>query len=723
MTRRAVALLRAASALLLTAAVVLGAWATPRASSADLTISISGAHQATRPTPSLPSITLTVRAVSPPVMGPTSTLTVSGTLESTAGATVTDPTVRVVRPRGVTALTREDVEGWAADAGATPSILLARRSLDTPLAPGAILPFTLTMPTDGLRLTRPYGAVPIAVEVLDGDGGVLQSVHTFVGWSNPSAASAPPRVSVAWVAPLTLAADPALFASDPEARTAAWTAEVGPAGRLTRLLHCTATSKVAWALDPAVLGAPGRSDEQLVADPVSAVRAPFLADLSAGASGRTVLALPYADPDLAATADVVPDLVRPLVARSPDLSAVLPARDVPRIAWPADGELDDGRESAWRAAYQGRLDAVLASAEATTGPGLFTPGTAARGGLGTPVLRWDDALSTVAGSAGHAPSTTLSTQEFIAQSAALAAEQPSTNPTVLVALPRGIDADPTLFAQFLATVEHLPWVSTADVASALTPAAQPAPRIEPQPGVVTHEDAVLGPGLLSALQAQDGFLTTIGSTLADSGTFVGQWRDVIAQLTSTRWRGEAGGNGVLLEHVLAATGAVSQGLSITAQTTNFLADEGILRVTVVNDLDQTVDGIHLVLAPENARIRVVEPAPPVHIERHSKATVQVRLAAVAAGLVPVDAWLATADGTRLGAETQLTLRANPPGVWIYVAGAAIAVAVLLAGLIRGLRRPARRPPGADRVDVVAPTPEQRLTEPVTLPPDTTGHQR
>ena len=165
----------------------------------------------------------------------------------------------------------------------------------------------------------------------------------------------------------------------------------------------------------------------------------------------------------------------------------------------------------------------------------------------------------------------------------------------------------------------------------------------------------------------------------------------------------------------AATSEFTQGLTITTQTTNFLADEGVLRVTIVNDLDQTVEGVRLVLTPDNARIRILEPAAPVRIERHSKATVQVRVAAVAAGLVSVDAWLTTADGTRLGQPTQLTVRANPPGTWMYIVGIAVLALVLVVGLVRGLRRPVRRANGVEDVDVVAPTPERPLTEAVDRP--------
>ncbi len=712
MSHRVVALSRTAlAAALVVLAAVLGGLpaaeaATPEVGTTPRVVTASATD----------AVTITLRSVTPPVIGPTSTLTVTGHVQS-VGATLANPTIRLVRPRGVALTTRSDVDAWATGATTTATTLLARAPLSATLTPGGSAPFTLTTSADGLRLTRGYGALPLSIEVVAPDGTVLQSVHTFVGWSSPGSGPTP-RVSISWVAPITLAADPALVAIDADARNTAWNDELGAAGRLTRLVQGTSGAQVAWALDPAVIGSPWGTPSPTSEDPVAALRARFRATLVAAAPPRTLLELPYADPDLAAATNdrVVPSVITDGLDSGLDLNRMLSMRVSARVAWPADGRLTDQREQAWVTAYRDTLGAVLASAEATGGTPSSTPSASAKGPRGTAVLRWDDALSDAAADAGSGPTTVLGLQRYVAETAALVAERPSVARDVLVVLPRGLDADPTLLAQFLATAQGLPWVSTGDVTTLLAAAADgTAPTIEPRPSTAVQEDPVLNGGMLDDLDAQARLLTTISRTLRDAGEFVGHWRDVISQLTSTRWRGEANAHNILYAQLRAATSEFTQGLTITTQTTNFLADEGVLRVTIVNDLDQTVEGVRLVLTPDNARIRILEPAAPVRIERHSKATVQVRVAAVAAGLVSVDAWLTTADGTRLGQPTQLTVRANPPGTWMYIVGIAVLALVLVVGLVRGLRRPVRRANGVEDVDVVAPTPERPLTEAVDRP--------
>ena len=135
---------------------------------------------------------------------------------------------------------------------------------------------------------------------------------------------------------------------------------------------------------------------------------------------------------------------------------------------------------------------------------------------------------------------------------------------------------------------------------------------------------------------------------------------------------------------------------MSPRTTNFLADEGTLQVTVVNDLGVEVDGVRLVLNPTNPRLRIVSQPEPIQIAANSKAVVPVRAEALAAGLVPVNATLTTGDGTPIGVPGTITVRANPPGYLFYIVGGAIVALILVFGIVRSLRRsksPLARPPG------------------------------
>jgi hypothetical protein len=155
-----------------------------------------------------------------------------------------------------------------------------------------------------------------------------------------------------------------------------------------------------------------------------------------------------------------------------------------------------------------------------------------------------------------------------------------------------------------------------------------------------------------------------------------------------------------LERLAAGDGPIAE----VQRFEQMLADEGVLLVTVVNDLDEPVSGLRLVLTPGNARMRVVETPASVDIEARSKASVPVRLAAVAQGVVPFSALLTTRTGAPVGVAGTIEVRAAPPGAWLYVAfGGALGV-ILVVGVVRSLRRPSKVQTDI-ALDPVEPTPE------------------
>lgn len=229
-----------------------------------------------------------------------------------------------------------------------------------------------------------------------------------------------------------------------------------------------------------------------------------------------------------------------------------------------------------------------------------------------------------------------------------------------------------------------------------------------------------GPGTGAGLDAsrltrildQRATITALAELLGSDSPTIARLTDLPAQVASTRWRADPAGRDVVLGELEQATATLTDGVTVTPQTTNFLADEGVLQLTVVNSLDEPVTGVRAVLAPGNGRLVVIEPGAPVDIAAHAKATVSVRLAAVAQGLVPVNAWVTTASGTRIGAVQQLTIRAAPPGAWLYVGMGGLFALVLIAGVVRAVRRPPRQVVDTRGLDPVDPTPEEPLVAPV-----------
>ena len=674
---------------------------------------------------------ITLTAVSPAVLRPGDTLLVTGTIDVTSTAAGEIPTtVRLVRGRS-SLTSRADVDEWSAATGAVSGTELGRQPLD-PAAPRNAIPFQFTVPADQVRPGRAYGVSPIAVDVVTAKGTSVSALRTFVGWQRSADYEA---LSLAWLLPVTLAPDTALTADDPTARTAAWTKQVGAGSRLAALLRATASQTVGYAVDPAVLGPSGRTPAQDAADPASAVRSAFSMSLSAASATHPVFALPQNDPDLAALTapDLGPtlspaasQLLAEAVGQSTRLTdAAVTTRGT--LAWPADGALPSGREAALRAAYASRLDAILVSTQVTDPSARLTPPALGVAPLGTTVLRWDDRLGALLARLKTPREAVLAAQEFVAQTAALLAERPSISRTILAVPPRGFDArlDADLVSTFFDATKQVPWLRTVGVDSAMLPgrgldSAPPLPTDAPASRVTPTDPAsaaasngpAAGRSLLARVFQQRSVIDQLSSVLAQGSPTIAAWSDLPGQAASTRWRTDPAGREALLAGLEQSTATVSNGLMVIPQTTNFLADEGVMQLTVVNSLDEPVRGLRAVLAPGNGRIVVVDPGAPVDIAANAKATVSVRLAVLAQGLVPVNAWLTTADGTRIGAVQQLTIRAAPPGAWLYIGMSVLFGLILIAGIVRAVRRPPRMVVDTRGLDPVDPTPEAPVVAPV-----------
>jgi hypothetical protein len=722
-------------ALVAAACGSLAALGMPPASAAATTATTARATTATatvtipRADPTGDRITLT--AVSPAVLRPGDTLLVTGTIDVTSTAADGIPTtVRLVRGRS-SLTSRADVDEWSAATGAVSGTELGRQPLD-PAAPRNAIPFQFTVPADQVRPGRAYGVSPIAVDVVTAKGTSVSALRTFVGWQRSADYEA---LSLAWLLPVTLAPDTALTADDPTARTAAWTKQVGAGSRLAALLRATASQTVGYAVDPAVLGPSGRTPAQDAADPASAVRSAFSMSLSAASATHPVFALPQNDPDLAALTapDLGPtlspaasQLLAEAVGQSTRLTdAAVTTRGT--LAWPADGALPSGREAALRAAYASRLDAILVSTQVTDPSARLTPPALGVAPLGTTVLRWDDRLGALLARLKTPREAVLAAQEFVAQTAALLAERPSISRTILAVPPRGFDAglDADLVSTFFDATKQVPWLRTVGVDSAMLPgrgldSAPPLPTDAPASRVTPTDPAsaaasngpAAGRSLLARVFQQRSVIDQLSSVLAQGSPTIAAWSDLPGQAASTRWRTDPAGREALLAGLEQSTATVSNGLMVIPQTTNFLADEGVMQLTVVNSLDEPVRGLRAVLAPGNGRIVVVDPGAPVDIAANAKATVSVRLAVLAQGLVPVNAWLTTADGTRIGAVQQLTIRAAPPGAWLYIGMSVLFGLILIAGIVRAVRRPPRMVVDTRGLDPVDPTPEAPVVAPV-----------
>jgi len=424
--------------------------------------------------------------------------------------------------------------------------------------------------------------------------------------------------------------------------------------------------------------------------------------------------LPYADPDLAALLPLPSGVntLGGLISHSPSLdSAVGPART--DIAWPVTGTLTTRQESQLKTAFSPQVlaGAVTSASNLANNSGL-TPNASRRSSDGLPLLSYDEDLSRTFAQTSTAATGAVTIQRFLADTMALLGERPGTpKRSVLVVAPRTFAGDPAVLRSFFAAIAKAPWLvpaTTDQLLAASRVAAPEAPGVvttakppSPAPSAATPAtppaaDPLL-PGTSPLTATRLGTMSRMKSAIAgiasirdDPEPFRARWTDAQNQAVSARWRGHGGELDKIDKATLAAISAVSEGVRVAPSSVNFFADKGVLQITVVNDLDIPVHGVHLTLTPGQPRLRIEQQPGPLRIGAKSRTNVQIRITAVTGGLVPIKAALTAANGTPLGQNAHVDVRVQPTSTWIYWVLGAVAGIILVLGTYRSLRRGSTR---------------------------------
>lgn len=743
-TTRAARLAGAALLATLVAGPVVGA-AGPAAQAAP-------AGTTTRPAATADAGTVVLTSVTPAVVTRATGVTVQGTL--TAGSVALEaPTVSLVRGT-TRLSTRDDVTSWATGTDPAGGTTYGTAQPAPTLAPGQRVGFTVTVPAGRVRDSAPWAALPVSVQVTSTQGasavhtflgwwarkeyqplqiGIVAPLTLAPttglwadepdtrarAWVDEIGPGSPVEhllagtdvagVPVAWaVDPATVGedtgpADPGSPSSGSTSGSSSGSSTSGSAtsggtptgGTSSGSGTATGSASTGSPSSPSTGGATGSASAAATAAAARIERAQdaLAARLVRGAAGHPLWSLPAADPDLAAYATTGDPTV---TAQVRDASALATRLQVPAssvttgLAWPVDGALAPATEKGLRTTYGAALQGALVSSSTLPASSGYTPTSPHESPGGLPVLAWDDDLSTLAARTTSAEQGVLATQQVVAQTAALLGQSPGIPRSFLLALPRGLDPDPGALRGLIAALGTTPWVQVTDPATLLAAARTESPVSALSPSTWTTPGAAPGSRLLAAAASARGSLDTVASLLPDRSGDRDRWADALDQLTSTRWRGRAAAATGLVAGAQRWATSSTSAITVVPADTNFLADEGTLQVTVVNDLTDPVSGLLVRLAPGNPRLRVVEQPAAVTIGAKSRITVAVRVRALAAGLVPVTVDLRTADGTSVGTPAQLNVRANPPGRGFYLVSGGVVLLVLLAGVVRQARGGRRR---------------------------------
>ncbi|MBS2962131.1 hypothetical protein KGA66_03670 [Actinocrinis puniceicyclus] len=572
------------------------------------------------------------------------------------------------------------------------------------LAPGASVPWTLTMPISALSLTS-RTVYALDIEAYSGDLRI-GALRTYLPYEMTGDSSFH-ATQMVMLLPITAvpALDGQVDKDVPEAASDALSAQFASGGRLDQMLTIPTTNKsvtVSWAIDPDLLTT---ADEEshgysLYPDSHSGTGAQNAANWLTtakrvlGVSGE-LWQLPAADPDLGSLGHTSPALAAGLVksatARSGDLvEQYVGHAPLGTVAWPADGQADSGTIALAAAANPAAIVVRSDSVSLHTPLDSYTP-TGRTQLAGRPAAISDAALDAIF--AGDAADTSwkgsnrslLAAQRFLADSALIAWERPNlaVPRTIMVAVPRGISPDPALFT----AVGQASWIKTVGLSALL--AAHPDPRAQTSPAkrdpALAKSD--LSNARLATTSALNSALGALAGIMIEPQQTTGSYGPAVLRTVSTAWR-----NAPALQS--AFSGAVQNRLETTMNLVTLVkksdltlsGKSGVIPFTVENRLEHPVRvGIRITTSRPGLSVQTIT----VQDVPQGSTTINVHVSSAVTGTrVTVTAQLVTPNGADYGQPQSLQVTVSSIGsitLVIFALSAALLVIAVGLRIYRGRR--------------------------------------
>jgi hypothetical protein len=598
---------------------------------------------------------------------------------------------------------RSELERVAAEPSRTGS---ASDDLELPdtveLAPGAAtrvrrFDFPLdALPTLGAGPSvRPLRVLALG-RTLGGSTRIVGVAETFLVWAPERVAATP----VSLLVPITRGAPAPV---DPIEADADLARDVAAGGRLSRLLSGAVAAgdvRPTYALDPELVESLSRLAGRAADARGTAAAQAFLAALRDAVDGADVIALPYADPDVAAQvhAGLSAEIGAAGTLGRQILGDVLGVESPAALAWPVNSEADT--ETLGELTDRGARGVLLRrSALPPLAEPDYTPSAAypLRLGAGRRVtaLIADDVMSDLLEAGGSAPRPAVAVQRILAELALVTLERPSTPRAMVLVPPRVWSTSGSFLAKLLVRLGQVPYAVTRDLSSAID--AEPS-QVE-RPGTTTYgldaQSDELPSGFLAAVGTQRGRLRQFASILTERSPAADAANSALLRAQSAGWRDDSASAEDLLRAVARSLDAEWRKLAITSngQTITLTSRSGSVPITLDNRLGQPVkvrlraESLRLVALPDVDLGRALSPG---------RQTVAVRAKALSAGVFPVQLSLVGPDGGALPVTAQVTVRSTAYGtVALLVTGGAFGVLCLAAGMRLVRRR--RRAATADEV--------------------------
>ncbi len=678
----------------------------------------AGAAETTGSASPAPAVSVVIDSVSPQVAKPNSTVTVTGTATNTSHGSVPDVSV-VLRSSASALASRDDLASYARGELAADTPVGTPATVASSLPAGTTAHWKLSLSVRSIGINQ-FGVYPLAVQAQDAAGVTVGIQRTFLPyWPGASAAGVSKPLRIAWIWPLI---NPPQQGICTALTSNSLAASVAPGGRLSTLLNVGSSdatkADLTWSVDPGLLrsvstmtrsywvGASTDCDGG-VSHRASTAATQWLSGVRAAAAGRQMFTTPYDDVDVAALTHrgLDTDLRTAYDQAGSTASAVLgDSYQSTSIAWPADGLADSSVLG--NLAVNGISATVLASSEM---PGaVFTPddavtSTPTPAGTTMKVLLADSTLTSVLGSATSSPRSAFAvSQQFLAETAMIEAEDPQAARSVVVAPPREWDPSPTLADDLLHETTSTPWLSPDTLSGLASSAARTsqAQRQAPPDNQVSPSE-LTGTYLKKVGQLGTG-LRSYQSILAQPrAKYLSQLSAGVAATESSAWRaGSAARNAgtAMLDRVSDYLSDVDRKVQIiNSGRATLVGSSGSLPVSVENDLQQAIRVRLQATEPPDSRLTVSGYTPKGLrvVGAGQVETIRVSVHSGGVGNTIVQLRLYGQDGRPLPNDHPATLSVQSTqfgNTLLIIIFAALGVLVLTA-IARAIRRGLRDTPG------------------------------
>ncbi|MEU9446234.1 DUF6049 family protein [Streptomyces sp. NPDC048304] len=643
------------------------------------------------------------------------TLTVSGTVTNHGKQTVTGAHVdlRV----GPLLDTRSEIDSLAQHAddlqGGTGSEVGGKyMEKFAKLSPGVAEHFSISVPVSKLDLgddgVYAFGVSLSGQTTAQPWDQMLGMQRTFLPWQ-PSEAGTKTRTTYLWPLISTVHMTAKTGAGElqtPVFRNDDLAKELAPGGRLAQMVELGKDLDVTWVIDPDLLASvdamatgnyrlpgaggtttPGPKDHQALAKQ-------WLAHLQDAVAGKEVVALPFADPDLASLAHNGTSVTGSLshLKDATDVAAttvktvlhITPSTD---FAWPVEGAVDP---AIMKVATSAGADRVIARSDSLQeNAGLpYTPSAARPVGSGTTAVVADARLSTAfEGDLTKADSATLAVQEFLAQSLEVNAQTDKQRSIVVAPQRMPTASQAQAMAAALKALQDGNWSQSQDLSAAAKDKPDPnaTTRIPPTSAypssLRSHE---LPRSAFEQIARTQDKLGSFQVILSDQSRVVTPFGRAINREMSTSWRGRSGEAESYRDGVEQWLDELADQVKLIDKSeTKLSGRSATIPVTVQNNLVQPVG--HLVLRLTSTmptRLKIGGKAyfeQPVEISGGHSQSVKFTTSANANGRATVIAQLYTEDGQKYGAPVSFDVKVTEitPTVMLVIGGGVLLL--VLAG--------------------------------------------